>query len=77
MNMLVAHILCRICFLQVCVYCMPVPPAYYAHLAAFRARLYTQADVLDGRSTSASARNTQVQPLPSIKENLKDVMFFA
>lgn len=60
---------------------MPVPPAYYAHLAAIRARLYTQDDVPGDGSTSAAAGNTRgrgvgVRPLPSVKENIEDVMFF-
>ncbi|KAL5721798.1 Protein argonaute 1D [Ranunculus cassubicifolius] len=27
--------------------CLPVPPAYYAHLAAFRARFYMEQDTTD------------------------------
>ncbi|KAK1586285.1 hypothetical protein Q3G72_000822 [Acer saccharum] len=60
-----------------------VPPAYYAHLAAFRARYYIEGDTSDGGSSSGrgSGSGTReghllVQPLPGIKENVKDVMFF-
>ncbi|KAA8550272.1 hypothetical protein F0562_001956 [Nyssa sinensis] len=60
-----------------------VPPAYYAHLAAFRARYYIEGDVSDSGSGSASGgiratrdRNVEVRPLPVIKDNVKDVMFY-
>ncbi|CAN6439599.1 unnamed protein product [Victoria cruziana] len=61
-----------------------VPPAYYAHLAAFRARFYMEPDVLDngsppGDCSSVSTRNGHpavVRPLPAIKENVKKVMFY-
>ncbi|KAF0908875.1 hypothetical protein E2562_028754 [Oryza meyeriana var. granulata] len=62
-----------------------VPPAYYAHLAAFRARHYDEpAEVaLDGASSVASGGNqaaggqpAAVRQLPQIKENVKDVMFY-
>ncbi|KAI9194708.1 hypothetical protein LWI28_008483 [Acer negundo] len=58
-----------------------VPPAYYAHLAAYRARYYIEGDTSDGGSSSARGSGTRegnlfVQPLPGIKENVKDVMFF-
>ncbi|OMO58271.1 Argonaute/Dicer protein, PAZ [Corchorus capsularis] len=57
-----------------------VPPAYYAHLAAFRARYYMEDDVSDSGSTGggrlARDRNVEVRPLPSIKDNVKDVMFY-
>lgn len=57
-----------------------VPPAYYAHLAAFRARYY-----IEGGDTSESGssggnptreQNVEVRPLPVIKDNVKDVMFY-
>ncbi|PWA91147.1 PAZ domain-containing protein [Artemisia annua] len=56
-----------------------VPPAYYAHLAAFRARSYMEGDMSD--SDSRGARNTrdrvaEVRPLPVIHENVKSVMFY-
>ncbi|GAB2263070.1 hypothetical protein Droror1_Dr00004067 [Drosera rotundifolia] len=57
-----------------------VPPAYYAHLAAFRARYYIEGDTTRD-SSSGSAQVAQgtgavVRPLPQIKENVKSVMFY-
>ncbi|KAL9247582.1 hypothetical protein vseg_021000 [Gypsophila vaccaria] len=59
-----------------------VPPAYYAHLAAFRARYY-----MEGRTSSDSGssialdltQDPQAAPvlfLPQIKDKVKDVMFY-
>lgn len=57
-----------------------VPPAYYAHLAAFRARHYMEGDSSDGGSSSAGARSAGpsagVRPLPVVKDNVADVMFY-
>ncbi|KAG9136026.1 hypothetical protein Leryth_015887, partial [Lithospermum erythrorhizon] len=70
-----------------------VPPAYYAHLAAFRARFYMESETSDsgsmasgqgggrgmgpGRSTRAPGPATNaVRPLPTLKENVKKVMFY-
>lgn len=58
-----------------------VPPAYYAHLAAFRARYYLEGDMSDTGSTSGGGRATReqsagVKPLPKIKDNVRDVMFY-
>ncbi|XP_061375182.1 protein argonaute 5 [Gastrolobium bilobum] len=55
-----------------------VPPAYYAHLAAFRARYYIEGETSEGDSTGGSGtRTTNFEvTLPSIKDNVKDVMFF-
>ncbi|KAF8394362.1 hypothetical protein HHK36_020570 [Tetracentron sinense] len=63
-----------------------VPPAYYAHLAAFRARFYTEPEMQENGSTagglSHASRATQaagkvgVRPLPALKENVKRVMFY-
>ncbi|CAN1159284.1 Protein argonaute 1 [Linum perenne] len=71
-----------------------VPPAYYAHLAAFRARFYMEPDTSDsgsmtsgtvdfgrggpvgGRATRGPGANAAVRPLPSLKENVKKVMFY-
>ncbi|KAG8061410.1 hypothetical protein GUJ93_ZPchr0003g18310 [Zizania palustris] len=60
-----------------------VPPAYYAHLAAFRARYYVEGESSDGGSTPGSSGQTvaregpvEVRQLPKIKENVKDVMFY-
>ena len=60
---------------------MVVPPAYYAHLAAFRARYYVE-DM--GMSESGSTGGKDVtkdkqvafQPLPQVKDNVKEVMFY-
>lgn len=61
-----------------------VPPAYYAHLAAFRARYYVEGESSDGGSTPGSSGQAavaregpvEVRQLPNIKENVKDVMFY-
>ncbi|GJM94278.1 hypothetical protein PR202_ga10909 [Eleusine coracana subsp. coracana] len=65
-----------------------VPPAYYAHLAAFRARFYMEPDTSDSGSMATSrgppggARSSRVpgsvavRPLPALKENVKRVMFY-
>ncbi|KAJ4722546.1 Argonaute family protein [Melia azedarach] len=62
-----------------------VPPAYYAHLAAFRARFYMEPDMQDNGSTDGSGHSTKstravgesgVRPLPALKENVKRVMFY-
>ncbi|RVX20120.1 Protein argonaute MEL1 [Vitis vinifera] len=57
-----------------------VPPAYYAHLAAFRARYYIEGDTSDSGSGSGDRstreRNLEVRLLPAVKENVKDVMFY-
>ena len=75
-------------------FCFAVPPAYYAHLAAFRARFYMEPETSDSgsmtsgaaagrgavpagaRSTRAAGSNINVKPLPSLKENVKRVMFY-
>jgi hypothetical protein len=68
-----------------------VPPAYYAHLAAFRARFYMEPDTSDSgsvvsgvmtsgptgpRRAAAAAGSVAVKPLPDLKENVKRVMFY-
>lgn len=60
-----------------------VPPAYYAHLAAFRARFYMEPDAQDngcgadsGGKTTRAAGESGVRPLPALKENVKRVMFY-
>ncbi|KAJ3670135.1 hypothetical protein LUZ60_010459 [Juncus effusus] len=71
-----------------------VPPAYYAHLAAFRARYYLEGDATDGGSGSSVAggpgpgsgssgpgaktreKPLEVKPLPKVKDNVKEVMFY-
>ncbi|KAK9290108.1 hypothetical protein L1049_008272 [Liquidambar formosana] len=56
-----------------------VPPAYYAHLAAFRARYYIEGDVSDSGSGSGRGVRREpaaVRPLPEICPNVKNVMFY-
>lgn len=58
-----------------------VPPAYYAHLAAFRARFYLEPTSNDDDLAGQVGRSTWtggcgVQPLPALKENVKRVMFY-
>ncbi|XP_077248024.1 protein argonaute 10-like [Tasmannia lanceolata] len=63
-----------------------VPPAYYAHLAAFRARFYLEPELPENGSMVGSVRQTSalsmrsgesgVKPLPALKENVKKVMFY-
>lgn len=49
-----------------------VPPAYYAHLAAFRARFYMEPDSDSGSPTIGRT----VRQLPALKERVKRVMFY-
>lgn len=69
-----------------------MPPAYYAHLAAFRARFYMEPDTSDSgsmtsgaagrgagpgpRSTRSAAAHAAVRPLPQLRDNVKRVMFY-
>ncbi|KAL2229955.1 protein argonaute 10 [Sesamum indicum] len=61
-----------------------VPPAYYAHLAAFRARFYMEPDGQEGGCAGGQgggkgtrvAGESGVRPLPALKENVKRVMFY-
>ncbi|XWS39260.1 hypothetical protein CRYUN_Cryun18bG0035600 [Craigia yunnanensis] len=62
-----------------------VPPAYYAHLAAFRARFYMEPEMEENGSTGGDTGHTKttraagesgVRPLPALKENVKRVMFY-
>ncbi|XP_031493653.1 protein argonaute 10-like [Nymphaea colorata] len=61
-----------------------VPPAYYAHLAAFRARFYMEPDVPENGSppgdcglvSTQNGCSSGVRPLPALKENVKKVMFY-
>lgn len=55
-----------------------VPPAYYAHLAAFRARYYIEGDSSESGSATGSkggVANCEVI-LPSVNKDVADVMFF-
>ncbi|CAI9766500.1 unnamed protein product [Fraxinus pennsylvanica] len=69
-----------------------VPPAYYAHLAAFRARFYMEPETSDSGSMTSGAAgrgagpgprssrfpgaNAAVRPLPQLRDNVKRVMFY-
>uniref|UniRef100_N1R2J7 Piwi domain-containing protein n=1 Tax=Aegilops tauschii TaxID=37682 RepID=N1R2J7_AEGTA len=67
-----------------------VPPAYYAHLAAFRSRYYdVPSEVLDSASiinggsresvaagAGAGGPPVTFRHLPRIRDNIKDVMFY-
>ncbi|KAI4383767.1 hypothetical protein MLD38_009569 [Melastoma candidum] len=56
-----------------------VPPAYYAHLAAFRARYYMERESSDAGSGSGRGTrsgNVEFRVLPTVKENVKNVMFY-
>ncbi|MQM06013.1 hypothetical protein Taro_038830 [Colocasia esculenta] len=56
-----------------------VPPAYYAHLAAFRARFYMEPAMSEDDPVSRSTRTSNgscVKPLPALKEKVKRVMFY-
>ncbi|CAN6298259.1 unnamed protein product [Urochloa humidicola] len=57
-----------------------VPPAYYAHLAAFRARYYIEDDLTDQGSSTGMSRtydqSAPVKQLPRIKENVQQFMFY-
>ena len=52
-----------------------VPPVCYARLAALRARYYIEGDTSDGGFTGSENR-TVFRPLPLIKDNVKEVMFY-
>jgi hypothetical protein len=64
--------------------CGTVPPAYYAHLAAFRGRYYNEqgspapdgTSVVGGDAAAAGDDPPACRRLPQIKENVKEVMFF-
>ncbi|KAJ4705271.1 Argonaute family protein [Melia azedarach] len=59
-----------------------VPPAYYAHLAAFRARYYVEgesaSDVGAGTGPSPTVRREAlpVRALPPMSPNVKNIMFY-
>lgn len=52
-----------------------VPPVYYAHLVAFRARHYIDSDSSDGGSIAGVGAHV-LRALPEIKGNVKEVMFY-
>ncbi|KAJ4785439.1 Argonaute family protein [Rhynchospora pubera] len=57
-----------------------VPPAYYAHQIAFRARSYLDSGSDSGSFAPGSARSGEasstVKQLPALKDNVKKVMFY-
>lgn len=56
-----------------------VPPAYYAHLAAYRGRLYLERlDSSSSTKSSSISRPTtpKTTPLPKLMENIKNLMFY-
>lgn len=57
-----------------------VPPAYYAHLAAYRGRLYLErfdSTISNRNSTTISrAAPPKAAPLPNLSENVKNLMFY-
>ncbi|KAK9276501.1 hypothetical protein L1049_006035 [Liquidambar formosana] len=57
-----------------------VPPAYYAHLAAYRGRLYLERSesINFTRTTSTLSRVAppKATPLPKLSENVKKLMFY-
>ncbi|KAL3636223.1 Protein argonaute 7 [Castilleja foliolosa] len=54
-----------------------VPPAYYAHLAAYRGRLYLDGSGLGGLGCTVSrASLPKVMALPKLSENIRKLMFY-
>ncbi|CAN6289084.1 unnamed protein product [Urochloa humidicola] len=54
-----------------------VPPAYYAHLAAYRGRLYLErSDSSDSRTTLYRSTPLQTAPLPKLRDSVKGLMFY-
>ncbi|KAL5553720.1 hypothetical protein UlMin_041121 [Ulmus minor] len=56
-----------------------VPPAYYAHLAAYRGRLYlerSESVYTRSASTFSRAGPPKTTPLPKLSENVKNLMFY-
>ncbi|KAI9111851.1 hypothetical protein K1719_017541 [Acacia pycnantha] len=58
-----------------------VPPVYYAHLAAYRGRLYLErssesSGFYRSSSTLSRAAPPKTVPLPRLSENIKKLMFF-
>ncbi|KAH1254294.1 Protein argonaute PNH1 [Glycine max] len=52
-----------------------VPPAYYAHLAAYRARFYMEPDVAEiTKLRGTRLKEGPVRPLPALKEKVKNVI---
>ncbi|CAO2813226.1 unnamed protein product [Amaranthus hypochondriacus] len=59
-----------------------VPPAYYAHLAAFRARYYVEGTTASdsgsggGKDLTKDKAEHVASSLPQVKDNVKEVMFY-
>ncbi|KAJ8431266.1 hypothetical protein Cgig2_011119 [Carnegiea gigantea] len=55
-----------------------VPPAYYAHLAAYRARFYLESDSSDGSGAyhTRKSKGQSIRALPEWKGKLKNLMFY-
>ncbi|OAY50078.1 protein argonaute 7 [Manihot esculenta] len=55
-----------------------VPPAYYAHLAAYRGRLYIERSESSMRNacTISRASPPKATPLPKLSEKVKNLMFY-
>ncbi|KAI3452872.1 hypothetical protein Pfo_009535 [Paulownia fortunei] len=56
-----------------------VPPAYYAHLAAYRGRLYLErsdSSAFTTSSTISRASPPKPMPLPKLSENIRKLMFY-
>lgn len=55
-----------------------VPPAYYAHHAAFRARYYIEGETSDSGSFGSSTQigSGSSRPFPKILANVKEVMYY-
>ncbi|KAJ7953861.1 Argonaute family protein [Quillaja saponaria] len=57
-----------------------VPPAFYAHLAAYRGRLYLErsesSTFMKSSTTLSRAAPPKAAPLPKLSENVKKLMFY-
>uniref|UniRef100_A0A1D1ZCJ8 Protein argonaute 7 n=1 Tax=Anthurium amnicola TaxID=1678845 RepID=A0A1D1ZCJ8_9ARAE len=55
-----------------------VPPAYYAHLAAYRGRMYLERSdsVFNRTMVSRAGPPLHTTPLPKLRDNLKKLMFY-
>lgn len=56
-----------------------VPPVYYAHLAAYRGRLYLErwdTTIVTSRTTLYRAAPVQTAPLPKLRDSVKRLMFY-
>ncbi|XP_019164711.1 PREDICTED: protein argonaute 7-like [Ipomoea nil] len=53
-----------------------VPPAYYAHLAAYRGRLYLERSDSNTFSTISRATPPNTIPLPKLTESIRNLMFY-